>query len=421
MRKSNDNIEEAFKNKMMEGSFAPPPSSWAKIEKQLPQSIPVNYWKWWAIAATILLFLLNGGMYYFFNQKVTALDRQLVSQKHYMQHLAFFQNKTKNKQKVQEKEFALLTQENQKQAKELANIHNATKDSQNELIKVRNDNNQLNQKLAKFERKIESQNQSITKQLLANKLLNKDKLSNQVDTIVLVQKDSIIIKELVKLPVDSLEEENDEKTSLKWAIYGGAHLMYKNIVANQIEQSNITDVKTSHLMKDRIGAIIGSKIYYPLNSKIDLVGGLGFSVLQEKYQLEETTISESVESTISDNQIQLRNVVTENKQYQTIHNTWTYLDVSLGLNYHLIPEKWMVYMGVGMQRLIPKLSDSFVDLTLYNSSYTIAIEKMYSLNQKYALGLSPYATFYLSNTYESNQSLNVKPYVVGFQCIFKRK
>ena len=47
MRKSNDKIEEAFKNKMMEGSFSPPPNSWAKIEKQLPQTTPVNYWKWW--------------------------------------------------------------------------------------------------------------------------------------------------------------------------------------------------------------------------------------------------------------------------------------------------------------------------------------------------------------------------------------
>lgn len=197
--------------------------------------------------------------------------------------------------------------------------------------------------------------------------------------------------------------------------------MYKNIVANQIEQSTITDVKTSHLMKDRVGTTIGSKLYYPLNLKIDLVGGIGFSVLQEKYQLEETTISQSVQSTVSDNQIELQNVFQENKKYQTIHNTWTYLDVSLGLNYHLVPEKWSVYMGLGMQGLVPIFSTNLVDLTAYNSSYTIAIEKKYSLNQKYDLGVSPFATFYLSNIYQSNELLNVKPYVVGFQCILKRK
>lgn len=433
LRKSNDIIEDAFKKKMLEGNIPPPPNAWSKLEANLGGvSSPVNYWKWWAIAATILLFIGNGAIYYTLNNKIGDLEDVVEHQEHYVQHLAYFQNKGKTKQN-QWKEIIFA------QNGQIASLQNRVKDliGKSQKTNTSNDNflRNLQQQYMNNIAEMNQQNQQLIQQntLLLNsdqdyketvlKAIDNQKIKdNNPDTIFIVQKDSVLITQVLDKK-ELNEKEKEKKSNIKWGVYTGANLIYRNITANQIGETQVTGVRLNHSIKNRIGANGGVRVMYPINKKLEFVGGLGIDILQEKYDLERTlTTKKTIENTnVSNDVYQFDIAAQESKHYETIHNIWTYLDLNAGLNYRLIPDKWNLYFGMGIQRILPMLSNNSENLATYNSSCTFAFEKTYGLNKNHSIGVSPYLTYYLSNAYAENQVLNVKPYMLGLQLNFQRK
>ncbi len=434
LRKSNDIIEEAFKKKMLEGNIPPPPNAWGKLEANLggPSTPPVNYWKWWAIAATILLFLGNGAIYYTLDNKIGDLEKVIEHQEHYVQHLGYFQNKVQEKhQKSKEIIDAQKTQiaSLQQEVKDLRSSQNDLSNPQKndllnmlrqqysqEIIAMRNQQKQLMQQ----NEKLLTENKDY-KETFLTRTTSENK--ERPDTIFIVQKDSVLISHVIPQENNKKNKEKKYESKVKWGFYTGANLIYRNITANHIGETQVTGVRLDHKLKNRVGGTGGIHLMYPLNKKLDFVGGLGVDVLQEKYDLERTvTTQKTIENTSFTEQSYQFDIGTEQaKHYEENHNIWTYLDVNAGLNYCLIPDKWNLYFGMGIQRVLPLLSNNAEILATYNSSCTLAFEKVYGFGKNHNIGVSPYVKYYLSNAYNEQQALNVKPYMVGFQLNFQRK